>query len=266
MRSQTRCSTTSITQLPPNAEIDFFNELTKTSVWVFQDQQTLGVLRGDITLAAQSPSRFPFIWLLTQDSKAVAFTRLLFAMRPWYSQPNRGSLTELQVAAVGDPVAVSRAYALKTLLDDADHERVRAAGRPLWVRTRVPWLARLWGDGLSSPSESPSTRTSSNGLAPIPRVCWPRARQIAAKQPIEKDSEAQRLMDLITDEARQKNVGHYLMEQLLSQASPGPGRGRPDPEFPPRRCRQGHDAIRLHGSAVDRWVSRSGPAGLFTVT
>ena len=58
----------------------------------------------------------------------MAFTRLLFAMRPWYSSQPR-QLGGAQVAAVADPVAVSRAYALKTLLDAPDPSRARAAGR-----------------------------------------------------------------------------------------------------------------------------------------
>ena len=74
-------------KLPPNAEIDFFNDLTKTSVIVFQDQQTLGRTRGDISLAAQAPNRFPFIWLLTQDSKAVAFTGAIVRSTPLVFQP-----------------------------------------------------------------------------------------------------------------------------------------------------------------------------------
>ena len=46
-------------RLPPNAEIDFFNDLTDSSVIVFQELQSLGVLRGDIRLAATGPGYFP---------------------------------------------------------------------------------------------------------------------------------------------------------------------------------------------------------------
>jgi 4-amino-4-deoxy-L-arabinose transferase-like glycosyltransferase len=203
-------------RLPPGAEIDFFNELTRTSSWVFQDQQTLGVVRGDIALAVRSPHDFPFIWLLTQDSKAVAFTRLLFAMRPWYSSQPR-QLGGAQVAAVGDPVAVSRAYALKTLLDAADTSGPAPPAAPLWVRTRVPWLARLWGDGLTRPKRIAVKHDIVEWSRTDPAGLLAAARHIATKQSIENDTDTQRLMDLITDEAKQKTVGHYLMNQLLSR-------------------------------------------------
>ncbi len=96
-------------RLPPGAEVDFLNEMTKTAVPVFLDQQNLGILRGDIQLGRSSHSRFPYAWLLTQDSKSSAFTRLLFEMRPWLASEPR-QLDGAQVAAVADPVAVSRAW------------------------------------------------------------------------------------------------------------------------------------------------------------
>ena len=37
---------------------------------------------GDIFWLSRQTDHFPYVWLLTQDSKATAFTRLLFAMRP----------------------------------------------------------------------------------------------------------------------------------------------------------------------------------------
>ena len=113
-------------------------------------------------------NRFPFVWLLTQDSKAVAFTRLLFAMRPWYSSQPR-QLDGAQVAAVADPVAVSRAYALKTLLDATDLNGPEPPAAPPWIRNHVPWLARLWGDGLIRADGPLSIRRSSIGRATIPR-------------------------------------------------------------------------------------------------
>ena len=88
------------------------NKKTNTSVPVFQDQLSLGILRGDIFLGSTGPG-FPFVWLLTQDSKASTFTRLLFAMRPWYASEPRG-LEEARVLTVNDPVAVSRLGAIRT--------------------------------------------------------------------------------------------------------------------------------------------------------
>ena len=68
-------------RLPHGAEVDFLNE--KTNAITFQELQSLGALRRDVLLLiARQTDRFPYVWLLTQDSKATAFTRLLFAMRP----------------------------------------------------------------------------------------------------------------------------------------------------------------------------------------
>jgi Dolichyl-phosphate-mannose-protein mannosyltransferase len=201
-------------KLPPNPEIDFFNPLTETSVIVFQELQSLGALRGDITLAATTPNQFPFVWLLTQDSKAVAFTRLVFAMRPWYS--NRPSqLAGAQVAAVADPVAVSRAYALKTLLDDADRSPPPPPAAPGWVRDHVPWLARLWGDGLIKPKRLALNQDILAWSRSDPAGLLAAARQLAAKRPNEEDKDAHRLMNLMTAEANPKGARHYLTEHLL---------------------------------------------------
>jgi Dolichyl-phosphate-mannose-protein mannosyltransferase len=203
-------------RLPPNAEIDYFNDLTDSSVIVFQELQSLGALRGDIGLAATAPGTFPFIWLLTQDSKAVAFTRLLFAMHPWYASSPR-QLAGARAASVGDPVAVSRAYALKLLLEAADQSAPAPPAAPPWIRAHMPWLARLWGDGLVEvkrlaldPNILAWSRSDPEGLIAA-------ARLIAAKQPSERGKNSQRLMELMTAEASPKGPRHYLLEQLLNR-------------------------------------------------
>ncbi len=71
-------------RLPPHARVDLLNEHTKDSVVVFSELQNLGILRRDIILGGEA-GKFPYVWLLTQDSKSTVFTRLLFAMRPWYA-------------------------------------------------------------------------------------------------------------------------------------------------------------------------------------
>ena len=48
----------------------------------------------------------PYVWLQTQDSKATAFSRLLFAMRPWYVR-EPAQVDGLRLATVADPVAVA---------------------------------------------------------------------------------------------------------------------------------------------------------------
>ena len=76
-------------RFPEGAEVDFLNKQTRTAAPVFQDQQNLGLLRTDIVLGGKEGA-FPYVWLLTQDSKATAFTRLLFGMHPWYaSEPGQ---------------------------------------------------------------------------------------------------------------------------------------------------------------------------------
>ncbi len=92
-------------RLPPGATVDFFNPMASPET--FAELQALGVLRGDIKIGPRDPNAFPYVWVLTQGSTATAFTRLLFAMKPWYESRPR-QLQGLRVATVADPVAVSR--------------------------------------------------------------------------------------------------------------------------------------------------------------
>jgi Dolichyl-phosphate-mannose-protein mannosyltransferase len=201
-------------KLPRDAEIDFFNELTSASVMVFQDAQALGRLRGDIYLAARTPDRFPFVWLLTQDSKAQVFTRLMFAMRPWYASRPR-QLGESQVITVADPATVSRAYALRALLEARDQSPPALPAAPHWVREFVPWLARLWGDGITKRKPPTLDQTVLNWSRTDPAGLLAAARLVAARRPKEQDENAERLLELITAEPR-PGIKHYLTEHLLS--------------------------------------------------
>ena len=231
-------------KLPPNTEIDFFNDLTAGSVIVFQDLQTLGKLRGDIYLAARAPDQFPFVWLLTQDSKAQAFTRLLFAMHPWYSSRPR-QLAGAQVAAVADPVAVSRAYALRALLEARDQSPPPPPAAPRWVRENVPWLARLWGDGLVRPKRTALNQQVLDWSRDDPEGLLAAARLVAAKRPNEQDKNAQRLMDLLTVESK-GGVNNYLTGQLLKRR--------------PRALVEAVQILNSHRDEVVTVMSRSGYA------
>ena len=102
-------------RLPKGASVASLNELSDPPT--FQDLQALGALRGDLDFGLPADGSFPFAWLLTHDSKASAFTRLLFAMRPWYER-RPGQLGGLRVATVADPSAVSRALALELLASE----------------------------------------------------------------------------------------------------------------------------------------------------
>jgi hypothetical protein len=218
-------------RLPPNAQVDFLNDHTRTSVPVFQDQQNLGLLRGDIVLGRPDVA-FPYVWLLTQDSKATAFTRLLFGMHPWYASEPR-QLDGARVASVCDPVAVSRAWGLFVLLDAADRTPPEPSAVPPWVRKFAPALARFWGDGLLAVYDAHGrfkykrvyrlgvnqpvldwSRTDPDGLLAA-------ARRLAEKQPLPQDNGAQRLFALLTNEdPKGKRLRHDLLEQLLA-ARPG---------------------------------------------
>jgi len=204
-------------RLPAHAEVDFLNEMTKTSVIVFQDHQCLGALRKDIRLVSRRADRFPYVWLLTQDSKASAFTRLLFTMRPWYTSEPR-QLGGARVASVADPVAVSRAWALRVLLDTADRSGDEPPAAPRWVRDYAPWLARFWGD----PPLKKARRLALNQAI----LDWSRsdpdgllaaASQIAANRPLDGNKDAKRLMELLPTETTKdgKTIPNYFIRKLL---------------------------------------------------
>jgi hypothetical protein len=132
-------------RLPQGATVDFLSPMTYPETFTLL--QELGHLRGDLVLGARDPVTFPYVWLLTQDSKATAFTRLLFAMKPWYaSRPP--PLDGLRVASVADPIAVSRAWALELLLDAPAGGQREPSPAPKWVRAYVPRLGWFWGEGF----------------------------------------------------------------------------------------------------------------------
>ncbi|AGA27571.1 glycosyltransferase family 39 protein [Singulisphaera acidiphila] len=141
--------------LPPGAAVGFFTG--KVEAPTFSELQSLGALRGDIDLGMKDSTKFPYGWLLTQDAKASSQSRLLFAMRPFYSLAP-AQLDRLRVASVADPVAVSRAVALN-LLASAPGEPAPHVESPEWVQRSTPWLGRFWGEGLTK--------------APIPQVNEP---------------------------------------------------------------------------------------------
>ncbi len=132
-------------ELPRNAIILLLNDLTPLDT--FLDLQALGQLRRDLVLDTANLTEIPYVWLLSQDSKASTFTRLLFAMKPWYARrPHQ--LGGVRVATVADPVAVSRAWLLHCLVEAKPSAPLELHPAPAWARRFAP-LARLWGEGLS---------------------------------------------------------------------------------------------------------------------
>jgi 4-amino-4-deoxy-L-arabinose transferase-like glycosyltransferase len=201
-------------KFPPNARVGFLND--KTLPVTFQELQTLGAFRGDLSPPEMDTDQFSYAWLLTQDSKSSSFTRLLFAMRPWYASEPR-QLDGARVASVADPVAVSRAWALRTLLDAPDRSKPDPEAAPAWVQEYVPWLGRLWGDGLEKAHRLALNQTILDWSRSDPEGLLAAARQIASRQPIDKFPNAQRLYDLITTETNPNGpqVRHYLTNELL---------------------------------------------------
>jgi hypothetical protein len=198
-------------RLPQGAEVDFLNQ--KTNVVTFQELQCLGALRPDVRLIARQTDRFPYVWLLTQDSKATAFTRLLFAMRPWYASEPR-QLGGARVASVIDPIAVSRAWALQTLLDGSS-EGDSQPRAPEWVRQHVPWLARFWGDGLTRVRPLALHHDVLEWSRTDPEGLLAAGRHVAAKRPLKEHRDAERLMRLMTDEPNPAGQRHYYTKELL---------------------------------------------------
>jgi len=134
-------------RLPRGASVASLNELSDPPT--FQELQSLGTLRGDLDFGLPRDGSFPYAWLLAHDSKASPFTRLLFAMRPWYAR-RPVQLGGLPVAVVADPVAVSRALALELLASGEGAPAIPArAPLPPWLRRVAPGLGRFWGEGLT---------------------------------------------------------------------------------------------------------------------
>jgi len=131
-------------RLPPGVSVTFFTG--KTEAPTFNELQALGTLRGDIRLGSLEPGQFPYAWILTQDAKSSAMSRLLYAMKPIYALTPR-QLDGLRVASVADPIAVSLALALNLLASGSAEPRPPAQA-PEWVHHSVPWLKRFWGEGL----------------------------------------------------------------------------------------------------------------------
>jgi hypothetical protein len=103
--------------LPPRVTIGFPDPLINPEV--FDALQTLGRLRSDINADAESFNGFPWMWLLSHSSKATAFTKLLFACKPWYASGVEG----VRLFSVVDDRAVARAWALHTLAVQSDQSR-----------------------------------------------------------------------------------------------------------------------------------------------
>jgi hypothetical protein len=155
---------------------------------------------------------------LTQDSKATALTRLLFAMKPWYaSRPPQ--LDGLRVASVADPPAVSRAWALQLLLDAPSGGPREAPLAPSWVRAHAPWLARLWGDGVPRCPRLNVNEEAFQWARTDPAGLRAAARAIVEQAP-RPDANARRLLAILERHDPMDPPDQRASERLL--------RGRPE--------------------------------------
>jgi hypothetical protein len=202
-------------RLPEGATIDFLNPMSTSET--FADLQALGQLRHDLKLGLRSATEFPYVWLLTQDSKATTFTRLLFAMRPWYESRPR-QLDTLRVATVAEPLAVSRAWALQLLLDAPSGGAPDPPGAPEWVRAHIPWFAWFWGDGVPKSRRLNIFKRSFDWAARDPEGLRNAARTLASRQ-MPLDDGARKLLAILQRHDPLDPPGRLASERLL--------RGRP---------------------------------------
>jgi hypothetical protein len=215
-------------RFPRHVRVDFLNNQTESAAPVFQDQQNLGIVRADVILGRGNSMPFPYVWLLAQDSKATAFTRLLFGMRPRYaSEPHQ--LDGARVASVCDPLAVSRAWALFVLLDAPHRMSPDPPAAPAWAQKYIPMRQRLWVYGLLAEFGA-NGRFRSKRAAPLAVnqsvLAWSRsdpegllsaARHLAEKRPISENEGARRLFGLMTDESPNgSQIRHELVFQLFA--------------------------------------------------
>ena len=184
-------------KLPRGAQVDFLNEQSEPPT--FAELQALGELRPDLSIGWRDPDQFPYVWLLTHDSKATTFTRALFALRPSFYARRPWQLDGLRVATVANPVSVSRAYALYLLLEAAHTTAPPAPPlASVWVSRRAPFLARFWGDGLKKLPRPRVNRAVFDWARRDPDGLLAAARLLADRGKPGDDPGARRLMNELT--------------------------------------------------------------------
>lgn len=210
-------------KLPAGASINFANG-ESSPLDLFPTLQQLGELRGDVKLLsfdsdeeAYHLRRYPYKWLLTNDAKASAFSRLLFAMRPFYASRPR-QLGGARVVTVADPVAVSRARALQLLLDrparlgPKDSETSGAIALSRQRRSSAPWLGRFRGEGLEEAAPLSLNETMFAWAAFDPDGLRAAARVISNQSARELNPDAQRLLRELSFHDNKSPYSRLLLE------------------------------------------------------
>ena len=158
----------------------------------------------------------------SQDSKSTSFTRLLFAMRPWYSR-EPSQLAGARVLTVNDPVAVSRAWGLFILLEPPELIRPSGLAAPKWITAYVPWLGRLWGDGLTTAPALAINQAMLDWSRSDPEGLLAGARHLAAGRPRKESEFAERLYAMITAGRSEQDraMRQEFLKQLLGARAEG---------------------------------------------
>jgi 4-amino-4-deoxy-L-arabinose transferase-like glycosyltransferase len=182
-------------KLPDGAMLDGLNKLTEPPT--FTCLQELGQLKGTIVLGSPDPRKFPYLWILTHDSKANGLTRLAFAMTPYYER-RPGQLDGLRVVTVDEPRTVAQAWALQLLADDDPDPRPEPPSAPVWVRSALPPLARFWGEGVTKAGRLRVNERAFAWARADPDSLRAAARAIAEGGPIPAGSDAARLGTILT--------------------------------------------------------------------
>jgi 4-amino-4-deoxy-L-arabinose transferase-like glycosyltransferase len=210
-------------RLPRGTSMNFANG-ESAPIDLLPTLQQLGALRGDLRLmSADSDERnpalddYPYKWLLTNDAKASAFTRLLFAMRPWYaSRP--AQLGGLRVATVAEPASIARARALQLLVDRAapgPKPRPPRAPLPDWLRASAPWLGRFWGEGVTQAAPLGVNEALLAWARNDPEGLRAAARLVASGKPLDGHPDARRLRDELAYHEGRSSRGLRYSEFLL---------------------------------------------------
>ena len=143
-------------------------------------------------------------------------------MRPWYSR-DPVQLDGARVATVNDPVAVSRAWGLFVMLEAPDLSRRDGPAAPAWVTRYLPWLGRLWGDGLIKAPLLAINRDMLDWAHSDPEGLLAAARHLAANRPLAENEKAQRMFTLITADRNPdaRAMRETFLNQLLAARAEG---------------------------------------------
>lgn len=200
--------------LPEGASLTAPNQ--DENVPTFAELQSLGELRPDIRLSPEPDAPFGYKWLLTHDSKANAYSRLLFAMTPSYSFAP-AQLGRARVVTVSSPAAAARAWALQLMTDVPENRRPlpERSSAPVWVDRFAPALRRFWGVGLTRPRPPAVNELVFEWARSDPGGFLAAAEEVARAGSLESiatDSDAGRLLGLI-----EANFGRSSLVYLLDR-------------------------------------------------